>query len=152
LEVVAPLVGKLAAGADFSKIHEQMGLDREQVDTTLTLVPNGPFSLALRSEPSPQGGGLLDVYHDLTTHDPELSHRIAALPSRIPVELQPVVELMQAPIVVSELLERAVTLLENGARSAVQIREVSLELVRRAVIKGFARLEQAASTTGAPSA
>jgi len=152
LEVVAPLVGKLAAGADFSKIHEQMGLDREQVDTTLTLVPNGPFSLALRSEPSPQGGGLLDVYHDLTTHDPELSHRIAALPSRIPLELQPVVELMQAPIVVSELLERAVTLLGNGARSAVQIREVSLELVRRAVIKGFARLEQAASTTGAPSA
>ena len=103
LEVVAPLVGKLAAGADFSQIHENMGLDRDQVDLTLTLVPNGEFSLALRSEPNPKGDGVLDIYYDLTSRDPELSHRIAALPSRIPPELEPIVKSMQSPILVSEL-------------------------------------------------
>jgi len=141
LEVVAPLVSKLAAGADFSQIHENAGLERDQVDPNLTLVPNGAFSLAMRSEPNPKGEGVLDVYHDLTSHDPELSHRIAAFPSRIPPELEPVVKLMQSEMVVSELLERAVTLLAAKGRTAAQIREVSLELVRRAVVKGFARLE-----------
>jgi FAD-dependent halogenase len=141
LEVVAPLVGKLSAGADFSKIHDQEGLTLEQVETSSILVPNGAFTLALRSEPNPQGNGVLDIYHDLTSHDPELSHRIAALPSRIPPELEPVVSLMQAKIVVSELLERAVALLATKGRSAAEVRFVTLELVRRAVIKGFARLE-----------
>ena len=142
MEVVAPLVGKLAGGADFSKLHEDPGLDRIGPEPSLTLAPNGPFSLALRTEPSPKGEGVLDIYHDLVSHDPELAHRIAALPSRIPPDLLAVVELMQAPIVVSELLEQAVTLLARSGRSASQIRDVSLELVRRAVVKGFARLER----------
>jgi hypothetical protein len=140
LEVVAPLVGKLAAGADFSRIHEDLGLARGDVALNLTLVPNGPFSLAMRTEPKPEGEGILDIYHDLTSADPALSHRIAALPSRIPPALEPVVELMQSKIVVGELLDRAVALLGGSGRSA-EIREVCLELVRRAVIKGFARLE-----------
>ena len=152
LEVVAPLVGKLAAGADFSQIHQNLGLDRDQVDASLTLVPNGEFSLAMRSEPNPKGDGVLDIYYDLTSRDPELSHRIAALPSRISAELEPIVQSMQSPILVSELIERAVTLLTGTGtgtgtgtqRSAAQIRELSLELVRRAVIKGFARLESCA--------
>jgi flavin-dependent dehydrogenase len=144
LEVVAPLMGKLAAGADFSRIHEELGLDRDQIDPNLSLVPNGKFSLSMRSEPNPKGEGILDIYHDLTSRDPELSHRIAALPSRIPPELEPIVELMQSEIVVSELLDHALTLLAAKGRSAAQIREVSLELVRRAVIKGFARLENRA--------
>jgi len=144
LEVVAPLVGKLAAGADFSRIHEEMGLEREQVELNLTLVPNGAFSLVMRTEPNPKGDGVLDIYHDLVSRDPELAHRIAALPSRIPTALEPVVKLMQSPIVVSELLERALPLLAAQRWSTAQIREVTLELVRRAVIKGFARLERRA--------
>ena len=144
LEVVAPLLGKLAGGADFSQIHEDVGLARVDVELDLTLVPNGAFSLTMRSEPNPKGEGALDIYHDLTSRDPELSHRMAALPSRIPPELEPVVNLMQSEIVVSELLERAVSLLAAKERTATQIREVSLELVRRAVIKGFARLEKRA--------
>jgi clorobiocin biosynthesis protein Clo-hal len=144
LEVVAPLLGKLAGGADFSQIHQDVGLARADVELDLTLVPNGAFSLTMRSEPNPTGEGALDIYHDLTSRDPELSHRIAALPSRIPPELEPVVQLMQSEIVVSELLERAVALLAAKERTATQIREVSLELVRRAVIKGFARLEKRA--------
>jgi hypothetical protein len=118
-----------------------MGLDRDQVGVDLTLVPNGAFSLSMRSEPNPKGEGILDIYHDLTSREPELSHRIAAFPSRIPPELDPIVKLMQSKIVVSELLERAVTLLAKSGRTPARIREVSLELVRRAVIKGFARLE-----------
>ncbi|HEX2672011.1 MAG TPA: hypothetical protein VHM25_14110, partial [Polyangiaceae bacterium] len=141
LEVVAPLVGKLSAGADFSRINQEADFPQERVALNLTVVPNGAFELALRSEPNPKGDGTLDVYHDLISRDPELSHRIAALPSRIPPELEPVVRWMQAPIVVSELVDRAETLLVQHGRSATQIREVTLELVRRAVIKGFARLE-----------
>ncbi|MEI9949950.1 MAG: NAD(P)/FAD-dependent oxidoreductase [Pseudomonadota bacterium] len=154
LEVVAPLLGKLGNGADFSRIHEDFGLDRDQVEAHLTLIPNGAFSLALRTEPNSQGQGVLDIYHDLVSRDPELSHRIAALPSRIPPELEPIVKLMQSKILVSELLERAVTLLATKGRSAAEIREVSLELVRRAVIKGFARLEgvEAGAREARPSA
>ena len=148
LEVVAPLVGKLAAGGDFSRIHEDMGLDRDQIDANLTLVPNGPFELSLRSEPNPKGDGVLDIYHDLTSRDPELSHRIAALPSRIPPELEPIVRQMQSKIVVSELVARAVALLAAEGRSSAQISEVTLELVRRAVIKGFARLERETPNAG----
>ena len=144
LEVVEPLLGKLSAGADFSRIHEDMGLSREQVALDLTLVPNGTFSLSMRSEPNPKGDGALDIYHDLTSRDPELAHRMAAMPSRIPPELEPVVNLMQSEIVVAELLERAVALLATKDRTAATIREVSLELVRRAVIKGLARLESRA--------
>jgi clorobiocin biosynthesis protein Clo-hal len=142
LEVVAPLVGKLAAGADFSRIHEDMGLDRDAIELDLTLVPKGAFSLSMRSEPNPKGEGILDIYHDLTSRDPELSHRIAALPSRIPKALEPIVKLMQTPIVVSELLDRAVSLLHAKGWTEARIRELALELVRRAVIKGFARLER----------
>ncbi|HEY3255321.1 MAG TPA: hypothetical protein VGJ91_15285, partial [Polyangiaceae bacterium] len=85
---------------------------------------------------------VLDIYHDLTSRDPELSHRMAALPSRIPPELEPIVKLMQSKIVVSELLERAVDLLAAHGWTRAQIRELSLELARRAVIKGFARFER----------
>lgn len=141
LEVVAPLVGKLASGADFSRIHEDTGLEREQVRADQTLLPNGAFELSIRTEPNPEGNGRLDIYYDLISRDPALSHRIAALPSRIPKELVPVVGWMQSPIEVSELLERAEALLAVRGRSNVQVREVTLELVRRAVIKGFARLE-----------
>jgi clorobiocin biosynthesis protein Clo-hal len=148
LEVVAPLVGKLAGGADFSRIHEDMGLTHEQLEPSLTLVPNGAFELSLRSEPSPSADGTLDIYFDLTSRDPGLSHRMAALPSRIPLALAPIVRWMQAPIAVSDLVERAVTLLavkgwpERPERSEAEVRQVCLELVRRAVIKGFARLER----------
>ncbi len=141
LEVVEPLVAKLAGVGDFSRLHQDLGLAREEIEPTFTLVPNGPFSLAMRTEPNPEGDGGLDVYHDLTSRDPELSHRIAALPSRIPPEFSVIVSLMQSPIVVAELLERAVTLLAATGRSAAAIRAASLELVRRSVIKGFARLE-----------
>jgi len=138
---VAPLVGKLAEGADFSQIPRDPELTPERVALNLTLVPNGAFELSLRAEPNPKGDGTLDVYYDLTSREPQLSHRIAALPSRVPPELAPVVNWMQSPISVSELVERAVTLLVANGRPAAQVREVSLELVRRAVIKGFARLE-----------
>lgn len=141
LEVVAPLVGKLAAGADFSRIHHDVGQGHERIEPHLSLVPNGTFELAMRTEPNPKGDGTLEVYHDLISRDPELSHRIAALPSRVPPELEPVVQAMQAPIVVSDLVERAVGLLVPKGRTEAQVREVTLELVRRAVIKGFARLE-----------
>jgi len=141
LEVVAPLLGKLSDGADFGRIHEDMGLGRGQIALDQTLVPNGAFSLAMRTEPNPKGEGLLDIYHDLISRDPELSHRIAALPSRIPAELEPLVRLMQSPIVVRELLDHAVALLAVEGRKPTEIRQVGLELVRRAVIKGFARLE-----------
>ena len=141
LEVVAPLVGKLAAGADFSRINQEADFPQERVALNLTVVPSGAFELALRTEPNPKGDGTLDIYHDLISRDPELSHRIAALPSRIPPELEPIVRWMQAPIVVSDLVERAETLLVRKGRSAPQVRDVTLELVRRAVIKGFARLE-----------
>jgi len=142
LEVVAPLLGKLAGGADFHRIHENLGLERHQVELDSTLVPNGPFELAMRTEPNPNGSGKLDIYYDLISRAPELSHRIAALPSRIPPELEPIVRRMQSPIVVSELIARAVALLATKERSPEQIRELSLELVRRAVVKGFARLER----------
>jgi len=95
----------------------------------------------MRSEPNPSESGSLDVYFDLTSRDPELSHRMAALPSRIPQELSPIVRWMQAPIVVSELVQRAVALLAVNGRSEAEVRQVCLELVRRAVVKGFARLE-----------
>ncbi|HET7540552.1 MAG TPA: NAD(P)/FAD-dependent oxidoreductase [Polyangiaceae bacterium] len=151
LEVVAPLVGKLAGGADFSGIHQDSELAAEQIEQALTLVPNGAFELALRSEPNPSADGTLEIYFDLISRDPALSHRMAALPSRIPRELEPVVRWMQAPIVVSDLVERAVTLLAEKGRSEASVREVCLELVRRAVIKGFARLEPlGASTANCP--
>jgi len=141
LEVVSPLLGKLAGGADFSRVYEGTGFERAQVEPNLMLVPNGTFSLTLRTEPNPQGEGVLDIYHDLISRDPELSHRMAALPSRIPSALAPVVEWMQSKIVVRELVERAVALLATKGRDAAEIREVTLELVRRAVLKGFVRLE-----------
>jgi len=142
LEVLAPLLGKLAGGADFSRIQENLGLERDQIEPELTLVPSGLFELVMRTEPKPDGEGMLDIYYDLISRAPELSHRIAALPSRIPPELEPLVRAMQSPIVVSELIERAIAVLATNERSPVQIREVTLELVRRAVIKGFARLER----------
>src|SRR6478736_1024599 len=141
LEVVAPLVGKLAAGADFSRINDDTALPVEQIALTQTLVPIGAFELAMRTEPNPKGDGLLAIYYDLICRDAELAHRIAALPSRIPPELEPVVRWMQAPILVSELVERAVTLLVTQGRPEERVRQVCVELVRRAVIKGLARLE-----------
>ena len=141
LEVVAPLVGKLAAGADFSRINDDTALPVEQIALHQTLVPIGAFELAMRTEPNPKGDGLLEIYHDLICRDAELAHRIAALPSRIPPELEPVVRWMQAPILVSELVERAVALLVTQSRPAERVRQVCLELVRRAVVKGLAKLE-----------
>jgi len=146
LEVVAPLIQQLSGGEhDLSGVFEP-GLERAEIAESAQLTPLTAFRLALRSEPSAQGGGTLEVYYDLVTDDPQFSHRLAALPSRISPALAPVVQCMQAPIVVRALLDRAVALLSDGNLSASasaspeQIRTLTLELVRRAVIKGFARL------------
>jgi clorobiocin biosynthesis protein Clo-hal len=142
LEVVVPLIGKLAGGADLSGVFDDPGFDRADVALDATLIPLGAFSLAMRTEPNSKGNGFLDIYHDLTSDDSQLGHRLAALPSRISPELEPVVRAMQEPIVVSDLLEKALAVLGPTGRSASQIREVSIELIRRAVIKGFVRLDK----------
>jgi clorobiocin biosynthesis protein Clo-hal len=143
LEVVAPLIEKLAGGdPDLRGVYRDPGLSQGQIALESVVRPVTAFRLGLRTEPRPESNGSLDVYHDLVTDDPELSHRLAVLPSRISPELEPVVGWMQEPCVISELLERASAELAVPGRGASQIRAVTLELVRRAVIKGFARLEE----------
>ncbi len=145
LEVVIPLVRKLAHAPPAPPGgSEDPRLDQLEIALDATLIPIVPFALSLRSEPNPKAGGVLDVYHDLTTEDPARAHRLAALPSRIPPELEPVVRAMQGSRKVGALLNTAVELLAPAGYSAEQIgrvREVTLELVRRALLKGFARLE-----------
>lgn len=149
LEVVAPLVRKLAASEGVPAAQaDDPGTGHGEIPLDATLSPVVRFSLALRSEPNPKGGGVLDVYHDLTTDDASLGHRLAALPSRIPPELAPVVHVMQEPIVIAALLKKAVSLLGRASQSSAQIRAVTLELVRRSLLKGFTRLEPASKTDG----
>jgi flavin-dependent dehydrogenase len=141
LEVVAPILQKLSAPGDsFEHVYDTPGLELDEISPTATLIPQAAFRLALRTEPSGDSGRL-EVYHDLVTDDPAYAHRLAVMPSRIPRELEPAVSWMQEPIVISELLSRARGLLLHVARSEEQLRTALLELVRRAVIKGFARLE-----------
>ena len=143
LEVVAPLVRKLADAAPLLERDADTAEPPLEIPLDATLEPVVAFALALRSEPNSKGGGVLDVYHDLTTHDPALGHRLAALPSRIPKELRPVVEAMQTPIVVAALLKAAVRSLVPAGYREAQIQSVTLELVRRSIIKGFVRLKPA---------
>jgi flavin-dependent dehydrogenase len=148
LEVVLPVLQKLADGEpDLSGIYRDSGIDRDHIALTATLSPVTEFRLAMRTEPSARGGGRLDIYYDLMTDDPAFGHRLAALPSRISQELEPLVRWMQRPIVVADLLAKAEAALAPGGSRAAQIRALTLELVRRAVIKGFARLDAPTAPT-----
>jgi flavin-dependent dehydrogenase len=143
LEIVAPLLEKLSGTQpNLMGVYEHPGLSRDEIDLDATVHPRVSFRLAVRSEPSGQGNGSLEIYHDLMTDDPALGHRLAALPSRISPELSPVVAWLQEPVVVGDLLNRAVRTLATAASRETEIRQVTLELVRRAVIKGFVRLER----------
>jgi flavin-dependent dehydrogenase len=142
LEIMAPLLENLAGGeVDLMGVYSDLGLEVAEIGLEATLHPRTAFRLALRTEPHAKRRGTLDIYHDLITEDPAFAHRLGVLPSRISPALEPVVVWMQQPVVVADLLAKAGEALASPARSPEQIRAVTLELVRRAVIKGFARLE-----------
>src|SRR5690606_21296912 len=82
--------------------------------------------------------GRLEVYHDLVTETPEMSHRLAATPARIDPTLAPLVAAMPTCGSVAELLARAHALLPG--RDPEALRSAVLGLVRVAAMKGFITL------------
>ncbi|HET9958467.1 MAG TPA: NAD(P)/FAD-dependent oxidoreductase [Polyangiaceae bacterium] len=111
LEVVTPLVRQLTqAPASLLQIHDYPGIDRRAIGDGVKIRPLARFRLSLRAEPAPDRPGNLDLRYDLATDDPAFGHRIAVLPSRISPELRPLVEAMQSPCTVGDLLAIAAQL------------------------------------------
>ncbi len=100
-----------------------------------------PFTLELRTEPPAENRsrGQLEVFHDLIPSAGEMTHRLAALPCRIPPEMAAVVAAMPRHQRVRTLLDEAPDLVPDIA-SAAEIRRSTLDIVRLAAMKGFLRL------------
>lgn len=151
LEVLAPLIaGATGSEASLMSVYDNPGLEVSEISPDALVTPLSAFRLALRTEPRADRPETLDVYHDLVTDDPETAHRISVFPSRIAPALAPVVVWMQEPIRVSELIARAQAELASTDHGPEAIRRVTLELVRRAVIKGFVLLETPCDRASGP--
>lgn len=144
-EVVVPLIQGISGAAEgLEAIYRDAGVPEPDDLARETYALAAPFRLDLRTEPHLERGlvGRLEVYHDLVTETPQMSHRLAATPARIDPALAPVVAAMQTCASVPELLARAHALLPG--RDPTALRGAVLALVRVAAMKGFIRL------TGAP--
>lgn len=149
-EVVVPLIQGLTGAADgLEAIYRDAGVpDPENLShETYTVV--APFRLDLRTEPGVERGqtGRLQVYHDLVTETPQMSHRLAATPARIDPSLAPVVAAIGECGDVTSLVARARELLP--ARDPAALRAAVLGIVRVAAMKGFIRLEGPRAATAA---
>lgn len=105
-----------------------------------------PFRLDIRTEPLIGVGppGLLDVFHDLISDEPQLVHRTAAAFFRLPPALSRVVAELPHHRSVASLLEKAPTLVPPDFGSPEEVRHHTLNIVRVAAIKGFVQLEREA--------
>src|SRR5690606_31125626 len=106
--------------------------------------PTAPFCLALRTEPGLELGrrGRLEAYYDLHSDAPEHAHRLSARPARIPAALAPTVKRMQKPGTVAELIEHAGAHLDTVIPDPAVRRELVLQLVATAVLKGLIELHE----------
>jgi len=105
--------------------------------------PLADFRLELRAEPGLEFGrqGKLAVFYDLHSDDPHMRHRLSARPARIPRYLAPVVEQMQRPGRVCDLLDDAQTLLADAISDPQLRTDLVLQLVAAAATKGLVRLQ-----------
>lgn len=151
-EVVVPLLqGITGAGAGMEAIYRDSGVPEPEVLAGEAYEVVAPFRLDLRCEPGLERGltGRLEVYHDLVNETPAMSHRLAAIPTRIDPALAPVVAAMHECREVGELLARARALLP--AQPPEALRRATLALVRAAAMKGFIRLGAPAPVVDATS-
>lgn len=140
-EVVVPLIQGISGAADgLEAIYRDSGVPAPDDLALETYSMVAPFRLDLRTEPGLERGlvGRLEVYHDLVTETPEMSHRLAATPARIDPTLTPLVAAMPTCGSVAELLARAHALLPG--RDPEALRSAVLGLVRVAAMKGFITL------------
>ncbi|AKF07947.1 NAD(P)/FAD-dependent oxidoreductase [Sandaracinus amylolyticus] len=141
-EVVVPLLqGITGGGRGLERIYHVPGVPSHDVLPACALELVAPFRVDLRTEPNLERGviGSLEVYHDLVTEEPDMTHRLAAVPARIDAALAPIAEVLQRCRTVSELLERAPSVMPAGTDPRV-VRKAALDLVRIAALKGFVRV------------
>ncbi|WAS94249.1 NAD(P)/FAD-dependent oxidoreductase [Nannocystis punicea] len=141
-EVVVPLIQGITGAADgLEAIYRDAGVPAPEDLSHETYSLVAPFRLDLRTEPGLERGlsGRLEVYHDLVTETPQMSHRLAATPARIDPALAPVVAAMHECSDVADLLARARALFP--ARDPAVLRAAVLAIVRVAAMKGFIGLE-----------
>ncbi|MCB9706756.1 MAG: tryptophan 7-halogenase [Myxococcales bacterium] len=142
-ETVVPLIQGITGGAKgLEAIYHDAGVPQPEVLAEAAYTVVAPCRLDLRTEPNLERGltGRLEVYHDLVTETPQMSHRLAAAPARIDPSLAPVVAAMQRCADVPALLAEARALLPG--RDPEALRGAVLALVRIAAMKGFIRVEE----------
>ncbi|MFO7567306.1 MAG: tryptophan 7-halogenase [Enhygromyxa sp.] len=145
-EVVAKMLDRLGRPqADLYAIYRDSGVPSLEQIARASYRPVAGFRLALRTEPGLELGrrGRLEAYYDLHTDAPELAHRLSARPARIPAALAPTVERMQGPGRVAELLEHADAYLDGALPDPGTRRELVLQLVATAALKGLVELHDA---------
>lgn len=157
-EVVCSMLERLGRPkADLFALYRDTGVPELDALEHHRFEPTARFRLALRAEPGLELGrrGTLAVFHDLHTDDEGMAHRLSARPARIPAVLAPVVEHMQAPGEVRELLRRGHELLASSIPEPERRKALVLQLVSIAAEKGLLKLHpgpgerrDAASTAG----
>ncbi len=142
LEMMAPLVAGISGtDADLMQIYEDSGVPDDDALARCAYRTIAAVRLGLRTEPRAQGAdpGELAVFHDLVCDDPELLHRAALLPTRIPPALRPVVDALPHHRRVEDLLDAATTQVDG--RQA-DVRRATLAIVRLAAQRGYLALER----------
>jgi clorobiocin biosynthesis protein Clo-hal len=140
-DVVGALINHLGGTrADVTEIFREPGLPDHEALARATYEVTTPFHLGLRTEPGAGGAppGQLGVYHDLVPEGLPFAHRLNAVPCRIPTALAPVVLAMPRHGRVAALLAEAAARVPTDSPEGLR-RDV-LDVVRVAVLKGYARL------------
>lgn len=141
-EVVVPLLqGITGGGKGLEEIYSVPGVPEPGQLRARRYEVVVPFRLDVRTEPGLERGvmGRLEIYHDLVTEELEMTHRLAAVPTRVAPTLAPLVSAMQRCSSVEDLLALAPSVLPDHDREEVE--QAALALVRTALLKGFVRLE-----------
>lgn len=141
--VVGGLLANLSGTRnDLYRVFRESGVPAADEIERGTMEVVVPFRLGLRAEPTlaTPHDGMLDVYHDLVSDEPSITHRYSAVSSRISPVLAPVVAALHQHHRVASLLDAAPTLVASTDLDAVELRRQSLDMVRVAALKGFVRL------------
>lgn len=139
-EVVAPLLrGITGGGQGLEEMYRNAGVPEPDELEGHGYEVVTRFRLDLRTEPGLERGstGRLEVYHDLVTEE-LLTHRLAAVPTRIDPGLAPVVDVMPRHRRAADLVTAAQAMLRE--QDPARVRSAVLGLLRVAAMKGFVRL------------
>lgn len=136
--VTAPLImGLTGTQANLMPIYRELGLPPPDRLRDFRMATRGPFELALCTGYPTERRGELACRHDLVTSDPQLYHRMNAVPADIDPRFSALVDAMAQHSEVESFLAVAPELLEGPQELG---RASAAEIVQIAALKGFIEL------------